>query len=174
MEALGRRWRGVRATSLALVRSVTAGGRLLPPDWVRVDGTTARATPSPDGTVPDVRYGLDAQRTVVWMAASCDARARRMAAGWWRLLSRPERSSAIALGQRGDARLPTRHPLPLVAAAAAAGAAGKTADRDRLLAEADAQNAAQPTYYGAAWVALGRALLTTHKLGGCAGNGVRS
>jgi endoglucanase len=174
IEELGHRWRGVHAASLALVRSVTARGRLLPPDWVRVDGTTARPTPAPDGKVPDVRYGLDAQRTVVWMAASCDPQARRMAAGWWRLLSRPGRSTAIALDQRGNVREPTPHPLPLVAAAAAAGAAGHPADRDNLLAQAEAQNAGQPTYYGAAWVALGRALLTTRSLGGCARNGAGS
>ena len=171
IEALGRRWRGVRAGSLALVRSVTGGGRLLPPDWVRVDGTAARPTPAPDGKVPDVRYGLDAQRTVVWMAASCDRRVRRMAAGWWRVLSRPGRSTAIALDQRGNVRVATPHPLPLVATAAAADAAGRPADRDNLLAQADAQNAAHPTYYGAAWAALGRALLTTRSLGGCAGDG---
>jgi endoglucanase len=34
-------------------------------------------------------------------------------------------------------------------------------------------NAAAPTYYGAAWVALGRALLTTSLLGGCATEGAR-
>jgi endoglucanase len=37
----------------------------------------------------------------------------------------------------------------------------------RLLDRAQALNAGQPTYYGSAWVALGRVLLQTGLLGGC-------
>jgi Glycosyl hydrolases family 8 len=48
-----------------------------------------------------------------------------------------------------------------------AGAAGRPRVRDRLIDEAARLDAAHPTYYGAAWVALGRALLTTDLLGGC-------
>jgi endoglucanase len=58
--------------------------------------------------------------------------------------------------------------MPYVAAAAAASAGGHHAERDRLLAEAAAADAKAPTYYGSAWLALGRALLTTRLLGGCA------
>jgi endoglucanase len=171
MDRLGGRWHAVRARSLALVRDVTSGGRLLPPDWVRIDGNSARPTPAPDGKVPDVRYSLDAQRTVIWLAASCDPGARRLAAGWWPTLSRTGRDAAIALDPHGGVRVRTPHVLPLVATAAAAAAAGRAPERDVLLAKADARNAAHPTYYGAAWVALGRALLTTGSLGGCATNG---
>jgi endoglucanase len=171
MDRLGGRWHAVRARSLALVRDVTSGGRLLPPDWVRIDGNSARPTPAPDGKVPDVRYSLDAQRTVIWLAASCEPQARRVAAGWWPTLSRTGRDTAIALDQHGRVLVRTPHVLPLVAAAAAASAAGRSPERDSLLARADAQNAAHPTYYGAAWAALGRGLLTTGSLGGCAPNG---
>jgi endoglucanase len=61
----------------------------------------------------------------------------------------------------------TPTPLSLVAGAAAAGAAGRPRERDRLIDDAARLDAAHPTYYGAAWVALGRALLTTDLLGGC-------
>jgi endo-1,4-beta-D-glucanase Y len=166
-----RRWNAVASRSLALVDQLTAHGRLLPPDWARIDGGHASPTPPADKSVPDVRYGLDAQRTLVWLAASCNPRARRLAARAWPILSRPGRASALALDQHGNVRVPTAHPLPLVAAAAAASAAGRPADRDRLLQAAADQDAAHPTYYGAAWVGLGRALLTTRTLGGCAQGG---
>ena len=58
----------------------------------------------------------------------------------------------------------TLHPVALVAAAGAAAAAGKTAARDSLLDAADALDQRAPTYYGAAWVALGRIMLTTKLL----------
>jgi endoglucanase len=56
------------------------------------------------------------------------------------------------------------HPVALVAAAGAADAAGDTKSRDRLLAAAQALDKRSPTYYGAAWVALGRIMLTTNAL----------
>ena len=62
-------------------------------------------------------------------------------------------------------------PMGLVAAAAAAGSAGHVATRDRLLDRAARRDAAHPTYYGSAWVGLGRALLTTRTLGTCPATG---
>jgi endoglucanase len=56
----------------------------------------------------------------------------------------------------------------LVAAAAAAQVAGQTAARDALLTRAESVDARFPTYYGAAWIAIGRLELTTSLLGGCA------
>jgi endoglucanase len=173
LESLARetgdpRWHTLEAGSLELTRALTSGGATLPPDWARIDGTQATATPAPDGHVPDVRYGLDAQRLVVWLAASCDSAKRRLAAAWWPLLSRPGRASATALDPVGTVREATANPMSLVAAAAAAGAAGAVGARDRLLDRATRLDAAHPSYYGAAWVALGRALLTTERLGSCA------
>jgi endoglucanase len=52
----------------------------------------------------------------------------------------------------------------LVAAAGAADAAGQTAARDGLLDDAEALDRRSPTYYGDAWVALGRTFLTTRLL----------
>jgi endoglucanase len=162
------RWTALSDSSLRLTRTLTAGRSTLPPDWARIDGDVAVPTPAPNRQAPDVRYGLDAQRLVVWLAASCDPAARSLAARFWSKLSRPGRAGALALtldAAIADAR---RNPMPLVAAAAAASAAGHSDTRDHLLARSEQVNAASPTYYGAAWVALGRALLTTSLLGGCA------
>ncbi|MBX5443238.1 MAG: hypothetical protein IRZ32_17135, partial [Solirubrobacteraceae bacterium] len=52
-----------------------------------------------------------------------------------------------------------RHAVALGGAAAAAGAAGDRGRRDELLDAAERLDARQPSYYGAAWVALGRVLL---------------
>lgn len=161
------RWRALETSSLELTRALTSGGATLPPDWSRIDGTRATATPAPDGHLPYVQYGLDAQRLVVWLAASCDRSARRLAAAWWPSLSQAGRASAAGLDPGGAVRDGAANPMPLVAAAAAAGAAGEVSARDRLLERATRLDAAHPSYYGAAWVALGRALLTTRMLGTC-------
>ena len=160
-------WRAQSASALAALEDLTRGGELLPPDWARADGAELSPTPAPSADVPVPRYGLDAQRTLVWLAASCDERARKLAAGWWPLLQDPVRSGAIALSLQGQVLEPSLHPLPLVAAAAAAAAAGETGDRDRLLDQAAEQDRNVPTYYGAAWVALGRALLQTDLVHDC-------
>ena len=161
------RWAALSRDAVALTRSLTRDGALLPPDWARVDASGATPIAAPAGTPARVQYGLDAQRLVVWLAVSCRPDARALAAAWWRLLAEPGRSTAMALDQSGGVLDALRHPLPLVAAAAAAAAAGDRSDRDRLLAEADGVARRYPTYYGSAWAALGRALLTTSLLGGC-------
>jgi endoglucanase len=56
----------------------------------------------------------------------------------------------------------------LVAAAGAADAAGQLGARDGLLDQAEALDRRASTYYGAAWVALGRIMLTTKLLDSCA------
>jgi endoglucanase len=61
----------------------------------------------------------------------------------------------------------TAHPVALVAAAAAADAAGQADARGRLLDAADELDRQTPTYYGAAWVALGRLMLETDTLDSC-------
>ena len=60
-----------------------------------------------------------------------------------------------------------RHAVALVGAVGAASAAGHPDDAARLLDQAAAQDRGAPTYYGAAWVALGRVLLTTDLAGRC-------
>ncbi|MGH9046443.1 MAG: glycosyl hydrolase family 8, partial [Acidimicrobiales bacterium] len=58
-------------------------------------------------------------------------------------------------------------PLGDVAAAAAAAAAGDRKAASALLDRADAQASKYHTYYGDAWVALGRVLLDTKLLSPC-------
>jgi len=161
------RWEELGAASVATIAALTEEGRLLPPDWARADGPSVRASASPNGDPPEVQYGPDAQRVVVWLASSCEPSARRLAAAWRPLLSGGETSRALALRTDGQVVSGTPTALSLVASAAAAGAAGRPRERDRLIDEAARLDAAHPTYYGAAWVALGRALLTTGLLGGC-------
>lgn len=60
------------------------------------------------------------------------------------------------------------NPLGSVAAAASASAAGDQRAAGTLLAAADRQSARFQTYYGDAWVALGRILLDTTWLSPCA------
>jgi hypothetical protein len=60
-------------------------------------------------------------------------------------------------------------PVTLVAVAGAAKAAGDNASVPGLLAQGERSNEQQPTYYGAARVALGRLMLTTNRLQPCSG-----
>jgi endoglucanase len=114
-----------------------------------------------------VQYGLDAQRLVVWLATGCEASGRLLAARWASLLSGASRSRALALSPRGSVIDAATNATSLVAAAAAADAAGEADRRDQLLTQASDVQRAHPTYYGGAWLALGRILLTTSALGGC-------
>jgi endoglucanase len=68
----------------------------------------------------------------------------------------------------GSAAGEWQHPVALVSAAATDHAAG---DREAGAARLDQASALQqryPTYFGAAWVALGRIMLDTSLLGECA------
>lgn len=161
------RWRRLESSSRSLISRLVAG-RHLPPDWAALyrDGALRPiASPSnPAGGGP-AASSFDAARVAVRLAASCQAADRRLAAGLWPLYRRrPGRDSYTTAGT------PTTSwttPVSYVAAAAAAQAAGHPGARDRLLGTAQAEAEAHPTYYGAAWVALGRVLLTTQALGGC-------
>lgn len=164
----GEQWRRLAAGTVTLMRRLTANGRLLPPDWAELTATGAlRPEAAPDGSQPQTQYGLDAQRVVVWFAASCDQQARTLAARWWPLLRSPGRAQAIALRPGGTILDPTPSVLPLVAAAAAAKAAGDGGASQRLLRQAAAAQRSHPAYYGGAWQALGSALLSGGSLGAC-------
>jgi endoglucanase len=153
------RWDALAAESRSMLRGLSAP---LPPDWARADGAQISPTPAPDGAAPDVRYSLDAQRAIVW--ASLDDRARGIAAGTWHVLDGRDQTQAQALALDGRIVDGAPHPVPLVASAAAAHAAGNRQAMETLLDRAAALEQRSSTYYGAAWVALGRALLTTHLL----------
>jgi endoglucanase len=164
-------WDRLAAGAVSLTRTLTQDGRLLPPDWAVLssDGNDAAVRPqvSPNGDAPYVQYGPDAERTVVWFATSCNPAARALAARWWLLLRARRRARAFALSLRGAVLDPVKGPLPLVASASAATAAGKNAAAQRLLQEAAAQQRRYPTYYGGAWTALGLTLLNTGTLAAC-------
>ena len=100
-------------------------------------------------------------------AESCVAQDRRVAAELWPKYRAAPGYADYALN--GTPRTPQSHAASLVAAAAAARAAGQTRASDLLLDRADRLNRSQPTYYGAAWVALGRVMLTSNALGACPG-----
>jgi endo-1,4-beta-D-glucanase Y len=161
-------WHALAAGAVTLTRALTQGGRLLPPDWAELTAAGAlRPEPAPNGTQPHTQYGPDAQRTVAWFAASCNPRARALAAHWWPILRQKGRAQALALRPDGAILNPAPAALPLVAAAAAAKAAGNGPAAQQLLRRAGAQQHAHPTYYGGAWNALGTALLTTKSLSSC-------
>jgi endoglucanase len=126
-----------------------------------------RPEPAPNGSQPQTRYGLDAQRTVAWFAASCDPQARALAARWWPLLRSGDRAQALALLPDGTVLDPLSGALPLVASAAAAKAAGDGPAAGHLLQRAGEVQRRYPTYYGGAWDALGTALATSHNLSAC-------
>lgn len=73
-----------------------------------------------------------------------------------------------AYALNGTPQTSATHAASYVAAAAAARAAGDRAAMNEMLDDAQAQNDLHPSYYGAAWLALGRTMLTTAALGGCA------
>jgi endo-1,4-beta-D-glucanase Y len=161
-------WRRLADAAVSATRHLTLGGRLLPPDWAEL--TTAgqlRPKPAPNGSQPQTQYGLDAQRTVVWFAASCDPQAKALATRWWALLRQGQRSQAMALRPDGAVIDSAPAVLPLVASSAAARSAGDTGASQRLLRLAGEQQRKSPTYYGGAWAALGPSLVTGPDLGPC-------
>jgi endoglucanase len=166
-----REWQRLADSALILTRQLTHGGRLLPPNWAELTAThqvIPEIAPNANGSERQAQYGLDAQRTVAWFAASCNPQARALAARWWKLLRRPfVRDQALALRLNGRVLTPDPGVLPLVAAASAADAAGAKAASLRLLSLAAAQQRRYPGYYGGAWAAFGPVLIRSHALGGC-------
>ena len=87
---------------------------------------------------------------------------RRLAAEEWPLYRRVPGRGSYALN--GTPQVSWSHGASFVAAAASAHAARHGGAAAALLGDADA---AHPTYYGEAWAALGRVMLTSSALGGC-------
>jgi endoglucanase len=151
------RWRDVARTTVSLVAAATQSGGTLPPDWGQLAGSAIIPTASPDGSI-STQYGLDAQRVPIWFAAGCGRTAHSLAAAWWDLLSEPDRSGAIALTLDGDVVNAAVNPLPLLASAATARAAGDADQAAALEAQAARQAHSTPTYYGDSWLALAPAV----------------
>ena len=159
-------WDTLSASSVQTLRAITHGGRELPPDWARLVGNLASPQRAPNGSAQHLQYGLDAQRLPVWFATACTPSGRSLAADWWSKLRIPSRQPAIALSLDGTVINSARNPLGDVAASASAQAGGHVSTERALLAAAGGQARSYATYYGNAWLALGRALLG-HTLGLC-------
>jgi endoglucanase len=165
--ALARDARTVVGDLLSVAPSVAA-------DWTELDrrGAPRPVTAPSSGDAPPA-FGLDAQRIPLRFAESCDDEDRRLAASFWPFLRERRDDLRAAYDLRGRPLTRDVHAVTYVSAAAAAAAAGDPASRDELLDDAEAHDRAHPTYYGAAWLALGRLALTTDRLG-CAGGARRT
>lgn len=154
-----QRWHQAAGAGTTLLGELTGDGATLPPDWAQLSG--GRLVPIAEPGGPNgVQYGLDAARLPIWFATACDQSARRLAASWWdSLLGSDNRQLPLALSLNGETINPDGSPLTILAAAAAAGAAGDLSSARRLRAEAEEFAVRFPTYYGNAWAALGPALL---------------
>jgi endoglucanase len=160
-------FRTVATDSTQIVDQLT---KPLPPDWARVS-QSGQATPvsGASATSGPGMFTYDAPRTLVRFAADPSAAGRAAVARAWSVFQNTKPQDIVTQHQLSGAAVGTDHdPATLVAAAGAAQAAGDTAAVAPLLAQAQQFNAAHPTYYGAAWVALGRLMLTTQRLSpGC-------
>jgi endoglucanase len=162
------RWSALAASSRSITNILMPAPSRLPPDWAIVQGDKLVPVGSPSDQKAPARFGFDAVRTLIRMAEDPDPAGRQIAARAWPIFAGQD-PAKLPLEHDLSGRVTgnTLHPVALVAAAGAADAAGMPAARDGLLDEAEALDQRSPTYYGAAWVALGRIMLTTNLLNGC-------
>jgi cellulose synthase (UDP-forming) len=161
-----RQWAALGAGDRAALASVIHGNRL-PPDWARLTASgTLAPTGAPNQPHETPRYSFDAARVAVRYASACPAADRSLAAGLWPTLAQAGSPLPYSLTLTGGALATNSHPVALVSVAASASAYGRGAEALRLLTQADALDQRFPTYYGAAWNALGRIMLSTNWLPG--------
>jgi len=158
-------WDGAAARGRAVLGAL---GEPLPPDWIRVEGDTVTPTGPPGSPDDAAVYGYEAIRAPLRLAESCAADDRALAARAWPALRDLDPLPAV-VGLDGTPRGGGEHPAALAGAAGAAAATGDGAAAAGLLDRATALEAERPSYYGAAWVALGRVMLETDWLGRCGG-----
>lgn len=160
-----RRWVDITRTQRVLGWQLMGSG-MLPPDWATVS-EVGHAVPSEPvtGGVP-IRFGLDAARLPIRFAESCDKEDRALAGVMRPLLTTSGDVPALR-NLDGTAASNWQHPVALVAAAAAEQGGGDTDGAVERLDAAAQLEQRLPSYYGAAWVALGRIMLTTSLLGEC-------
>jgi endoglucanase len=162
------RWRGVAASARAITGKLMPRPGTLPPDWAHLVGNTPVPIYSPSDQSRPARFGFDAVRTLMRFAEDPDPAGRQIAARAWPAFQGADPTKLpVEHDLSGRPSGSTLHPVVLVAAAGAADAAGALSARDGLLDEAESLDRRSPTYYGAAWVALGRILLTTKYLDVC-------
>ena len=162
-----RGFEAVRRSGLRIVRALQAHRSGLAPDWARATPGGAMPTGKPGVPQAQAAYGLDAVRVPVRLAEACDGATRRQAAAPWRSLRRFRGGPPAVLDLGATPLVRWRQPAALAGAAGAAWAAGDRERASALLDAAERLDAAHPTYYGSAWVALARVMLTTRLLGGC-------
>jgi endoglucanase len=159
------RWGSLSATSRSVTEALMTEATPLPPDWASLEGDEPVPIGTPDQPEAPPRYGFDAPRTLVRMAEDPDPAGREIAARAWPVFEgRQPADIPVEHDLSGEPAGGTQHPMALVAAAAAADAAGDADATGRLLDAADALDQQSPTYYGAAWAALGRIMLTSDAL----------
>ena len=162
------KWGSLAASSRSITDALLQGQSKLPPDWARIEGDKPAPSGPPDNPQGTPQFGFDAVRTFVRMAEDPDPAGREIAARSWPVFEGQDPGNLpVEHDLTGKPTGGTMSPVVLVSAAGAADAAGKAADRDRFLDAAEALDTRSPTYYGAAWVALGRIMLTTDELKSC-------
>ena len=159
-----RRWTDITRTQRVLGWQLIGTG-MLPPDWATVS-EVGHAVPTGPVTGGPIRFGLDAARLPVRFAESCDQEDRALAGAMRPVLTAPGEVPALR-NLDGSAASNWQHPVALVAAAATEQGAGNPDGAVERLDAAAQLEQRSPSYYGAAWVALGRIMLTTSLLGEC-------
>ena len=159
-----RRWLDITRTQRVLGWQLIGTG-MLPPDWATVS-EAGHAVPTGPVTGGPIGFGLDAARLPVRFAESCDREDRALAGAMRPILTAPGEVPALR-NLNGSAASNWQHPIALVAAAATEQGAGNPDGAIKRLDAAAQLEQRSPTYYGAAWVALGRIMLTTSLLGEC-------
>ncbi len=163
------RWGSLSASGRTVTDLLMPDEGSLPPDWAQLQGRkpVPSGTPADPGGTPV--YGFDAPRTLVRFAEDPDPAGRRIAAKAWPAFQGLKPSQIpVEHDLSGKATGTTQHPVALVAAAGAAQAAGDSASAAKLLDAAEKLDKQAPTYYGSAWVALGRIFLQSDALKVCA------
>lgn len=181
--ALGRasgdpRWRELATTSREVLAQVSEAPSGLAPDWATVESDgQAAPSPPPGEAGGEALFGYDAVRVPLWQGAGCEAGARELAARPARFMNEALASSSAAAQytldgepRGGEAGAPMFVAAAAASAAAAnggsvsgakagGGEAAAGASAAEWLDRAAAADEAEPTYYGGALVALGRAVL---------------
>jgi len=162
------RWGALAASSRSITNALMQPPRRLPPDWARLEGSEPVPIGMPSEPQTRPQFGFDAVRTLVRMAEDPEPAGRQIAARAWPVFAGQDPTKlTVEHTLTGRPTSDIMNPVVLVSAAGAADAAGELAARDGLLATAEALDRRFPTYYGAAWVALGRIMLTTRLLDAC-------
>jgi len=161
-------WGSLSASSRSIADKLMQPPARLPPDWATLEAGKPVGTGPPDNPGAAPQFGFDAPRTLVRLAEDPDPAGREIAGRAWPVFDGQDPTTLpVEHDLTGKPTGSSLHPVVLVAAAGAADAAGQTAARDRLLGAAEKLDKRSPTYYGGAWVALGRFMLTTDSLKSC-------